>query len=105
MSLSNSNSKSKSSVNFMLGCGDEEDEDEDEYNYMNKPGYVSAYETFLKDISIYDKIPIKQEESTVIPILPLQSLEIITNSSKDLQKKCITLFDEFLNLFEYLTYF
>ena len=101
--MSLSNSKSKSGVNFMLGC--DEDEDEDEYNYMNKPGYVSAYETFLKDISIYDKIPIKQQESTEISILPLQSPEIINNSSKDLQKKCMTLFDKFLNLFEYLTYF
>ena len=98
--MSMTTSMSKSGVNFMLGCSDDE---EDEYNYMNKPGYVSAYETHLKDTSMYDKIPTTQQESADFQIL--QSPEIISNSSKDLQKKCITLFDEFLNLFEYLTYF
>ena len=100
MSMSMSQTLPKSGVNFMLGCSDD---DEDEYNYMNKPGYVSAYETHLKDTSMYDEIPTTQQESADFQVL--QNPEIITNSSKDLQKKCITLFDEFLNLFEYLTYF
>ena len=100
MSMSMSQTLSKSGVNFMLGCSDD---DEGEYNYMNKPGYVSAYETHLKDTSMYDEIPTTQQESADFQVL--QNPEIITNSSKDLQKKCITLFDEFLNLFEYLTYF
>jgi len=86
----------------MLGCCDDE---EDEYNYMNKPDYVSAYDAFLNNTSMYDKIPMKQPESTEISVFPLNSPIIISNSSKDLQKKCITLFDVFLKLFKYLTYF
>ena len=87
---------SNSRVLFSLGG----DDNSDYYNYVSE----SAYYKTLLDTSMYDSILTKKTVNEDILILPIKQTVIIDISSNNLHKKNNTLFDKFLNLFEYLTY-
>ena len=83
-----------SKVFFSLGGDDNYD------NYASE----SAYYKTLIDTSMYDTIPIKKTVNDDILILPIKQTIIVDISLENLHQKNMTLFDKFLNLFEYLTY-
>ena len=78
--------KCKSGVVFTLGDYDYSDNSD----YVS--AYVSAYEKTLHQTDMYDKIHINKKDDENKMVI-------------NLKQQCVKLFDNFLNLFEYLTYF